>query len=171
MIFYVLTSAVPWGRCWNLSLNICLVPREVLKPEPERRGFQHLPTGPADVNASEKHVWSLLLRKTFFFRSKASGKVLQKVITCTYNDAVKHITYVPFENAASRAKTAIATVHFTDDVSFYDGRGMLIHKIAKLCINSMWLALLIHGFVLVKTWLLIACDTAFHAVIIFMNSF
>ena len=43
-----------------------------------------------------------------------------------------------FENAASRAKTnVIATVYFTDDdVSFYDGQGMLIHKTAKPCINS-----------------------------------
>ena len=36
------------------------------RPEPERRGFQYLPRGPADVNVSEKHVWSLLLHKTFF---------------------------------------------------------------------------------------------------------
>ena len=44
-------------------INICLAPREVLKPEPERRAFQHSPRGPADVNVSEKHVWSLLLHK------------------------------------------------------------------------------------------------------------
>ena len=49
---------------------------------------------------------------------------------CTYNGA---------ENAASRAKTnVIVTVHFTDDdVSFYDGPGMLVCKTAKPCINSM----------------------------------
>ena len=39
-----------------LCINICWAPREVLKSEPERRGFQHLPRGPADVNVSEKHV-------------------------------------------------------------------------------------------------------------------
>ena len=39
-----------------LCINICWFPREVLKPEPKRRGFQHLPRGPADVNVSEKHV-------------------------------------------------------------------------------------------------------------------
>ena len=41
-------------------------------------------------------------------------------------------------NAISRAKTnVIATVHVTvDDVSFYDGPGMLIRKTAKPCINS-----------------------------------
>ena len=42
---------------------------------------------------------------------------------------------------------------------------MLIRKTAKPCINSMWIALLIHGFVLIKTWLLIVCDTAFYTII------
>ena len=53
----------------------------------------------------------------------------------------------------SRAKTnIIATMHFTDDDdSFYDGPGMLICKPTKPCINSTCIALLIHGFVLVKT--------------------
>ena len=41
MFFYALTSAGP---------------REVLKHEPERRGFQPLPRCPADVNVSEKRV-------------------------------------------------------------------------------------------------------------------
>ena len=55
------------------------------------------------------------------------------------------------------------TMHVTDDdVSFCDGPGMLIRKNAKPYINSTWIALLIHGFVPVKTWLLIACDTAFY---------
>ena len=51
----------------------------------------------------------------------------------------KHVTCERFENAASRAKTnVIAAVHFTDDdVSFYDGPGMLILKTAEPCINSM----------------------------------
>ena len=39
-----------------LCINICWAPREVLKPEPEKGGFQHLPRGPADVNVSERHV-------------------------------------------------------------------------------------------------------------------
>ena len=39
-----------------LCINICWAPREMLKPEPERRGFQPLPRGPADVNVSEKHI-------------------------------------------------------------------------------------------------------------------
>ena len=57
-----------------------------------------------------------------------------------------------------------ASVHVTDDVSFCDGPGMLIRKTPKPCINSIWTALLIHGFLLVKSWLLIACNTAFYAI-------
>ena len=39
-----------------LCINICWAPREMLNPEPERRGFQPLLRGPADINVSEKHV-------------------------------------------------------------------------------------------------------------------
>ena len=76
--------------------------------------------------------------KTFFL-SQTLGKLLQKVLfTYTHNGAEKHVTCERFENAASRAKTnIIATVHFTDDdISIYDGPGMLIRQTAKLCINS-----------------------------------
>ena len=59
-----------------------------------------------------------------------------------------------------------AAVHATDaDVTFYDGPGMHIVKAAKQVYNSTWIALLKHGFVLVKTWLLIACGTGFYAII------
>ena len=37
-----------------LCINICLAPREALKAEPERRGFQPSRWGPVDVNASER---------------------------------------------------------------------------------------------------------------------
>ena len=60
----------------------------------------------------------------------------------------------------------LSTMHFIDDdVSFYDGPGILVRKSAKPCINSTWIALLIHGFVLVKTWLLKVCSTTFYAII------
>ena len=41
--------------CFSM-LNICWAAREMLKPEPDRRGFQPLPRCPADVNVSENHV-------------------------------------------------------------------------------------------------------------------
>ena len=123
MIFYALTSAGPRGRCYNQS---------------ERRGFQHLPRSPADVNVSEKHVWSLLLHKNIFSLENFGEIVSKLLFTYTYNGAEKLVTCESFENATSRAKTnVIATVHFTgDDISFDDGPGMLIRKTAKPCINS-----------------------------------
>ena len=58
-----------------------------------------------------------------------------------------------------------ATMHTTDaDVTFYDGPGMHTVKAAKQVYSSMWIALLKHRFVLVKTWLLIACSTGFYAI-------
>ena len=147
-----------------LCINICWAPRKVLKPEPERWGFQHHPRGQADVIVSEKHVWSLLLHKTFFSLENFGESFHKALFTCTYNGAENTL---PANVLKTPAKfNVIATVHFTDDdVSFNDDFGMLIRKTAKLGINSMWLALLIHGFVLVKTWLLIAYDTDFYAII------
>ena len=64
-----------------------------------------------------------------------------------------------------------AVVHATDaDVTSYDGPGMHIVKAAKQVYNSTWIALLKHGFVLVKTWLLIACGTGFYAIIYVLYS-
>ena len=37
-------------------INVCQVPREVLKTEAEGRGFQHLPRDLANVNVLENHV-------------------------------------------------------------------------------------------------------------------
>ena len=52
--------------------------------------------------------------------------------------ARENTTCERFENAAPRAKTnVIATEHFIEEeVSFYDGPGMLIRKTAKPYINS-----------------------------------
>ena len=56
-----------------------------------------------------------------------------------------------------------------DDISFCDGPGMLIRKTIQPCINGTRIALLIHGFVPVKTWLLIGCGKAFYAIIFIFN--
>ena len=54
-----------------------------------------------------------------------------------------------------------ATMHATDTgVSFYDGPGMHTVKAAKQVYNNTRIDLLKHGFVLVKTWLLIACSSS-----------
>ena len=102
-----------------------------------------------------------------FFARKLLRNYSKSSLTCNYNGAEKHITCERFENATSRAKTnVIATVYFTnDDVSFYYRPGMLIRKTAKPCINSTCIAVLINGFVLVKTRLFIACDNIHPTVI------
>ena len=128
--------------------------------------FQHIARGAQQMLMYPKSMLDRYYCIKHFFCSKPLEKLLQKVLfTCTYNGAEKQVTCQRFENTASRAKTNVtATVHFTDeDVSFYDGPGMLICKTAKPCINSTCTALLIHGFVPVKTWLLIARNTAFYA--------
>ena len=54
-------------------------------------------------------------------------------------------TQIPGQMITSfwRHKITFATVHITDDdVRFWDSPGMLIHKTAKPCINSMWISLL-----------------------------
>ena len=86
-----------------------------------------------------------------------------------------HVHCLCFENATSRANTNVmltsyfyvSTVYATDaDVTFYDGPGMHTVKAAKQVFNSTRIALLKHGFVLVKTWLLIACGRGFYAIIL-----
>ena len=42
-------------------INVCQVPREVLKTEAKGRGFQQLPRDLANINVLENNVWSLLL--------------------------------------------------------------------------------------------------------------
>ena len=44
-------------------INVCQVPREMLKTEAEGRDFQQLPRVLANVNTLENNVWSLLLHK------------------------------------------------------------------------------------------------------------
>ena len=91
-----------------------------------------------------------------------------------YNGVQKHEGFIGFENACHRAKTYVILTPI-NYVLFYAcycwccqflwRLSMRICKVQKPCINSTWIAWLIHGFSLVKTWLLIACHTAFYALI------
>ena len=96
----------------------------------------------------------------YFLRLKARGN--GTVTACVLK------TPLPGQIPTScwRHAFTFATVYATDaDVTFYDGPGMHTVKAAKQVYNSTWIALLKHGFVLVKTWLLIACGTGFYAII------
>ena len=71
-----------------------------------------------------------------------------------------------FQGKYQRYVFTFASMHATvADVIFYDGPGMHTVKEAKQVYNSTLIALLKYGFVLVKTWLLIACGTGFSAII------
>ena len=53
MIWYHFTIGIKHGiPC----INVCQVPREMLKTEAVGRGFQHLPRDRANVNVLENHV-------------------------------------------------------------------------------------------------------------------
>ena len=59
-----------FGTVWIIGIklgfpyiNICQVQREVLKNRGRRLRLLTLPEGPANVNALESHVWSLLLHR------------------------------------------------------------------------------------------------------------
>ena len=105
-----------------------------------------------------------------------------------YNGAKKHETFIGFENICSRATTyfiltSLDYINFCfkattyviltslDYINFYARYcwwrqilvrpRMCICKVQKPCINSQWIAWLIHGFLAVET-----CDTAFYAIII-----
>ena len=180
----------PISHLWHLSsntgikhdflcINICWTLREVLKPEPSAgpRGRCWNPSLKGDGFNTSRGAQQMLMYqksmfecyyciKTFFLLENVAEIASKSSFFLPYNGTEMHGTCTRFENTTFRAKTnAIATVHLTDDdISFYDGPGMLIRKTAKLCINSTWIALLIHGFVPVQTWLLIAYDTAFYAI-------
>ena len=55
-------------------INVCQVPREMLKTEAEGRGSQQLPRDLANVNALENNVGSLLLHK-FNYNAKNITKM------------------------------------------------------------------------------------------------
>ena len=149
-----------------LCINICWAPREVLKPEPER--------GPADINVSEKHVWSLLLHKNILSVENFGENAPKSSFSCTYNVQKGTLpanilkTPLPGQRLTSswRHKITFTSVHGTDgNVNFCDCPRMLVRKTPKPCITSMWIALLINGLVPVKTLLLTVSKTAFYAII------
>ena len=83
-------------RCW--------------KSEPERREFQLLLRGPANVSAQENHVWSLLLYKNTVWCTTTRNlwrKCTRKsVLSLAKNLQEWHVHCVCFENIASSANTS-----------------------------------------------------------------
>ena len=96
-----------------------------------------------------------------FCRLKTSVKLLRKVLFSV--PIMTRKSMLPaniLKTPLPGQRFMFATVHVTaNDIIFWNRPGMLIRKTSELCINSTWIALLIHGFVPVKTWQLIACDS------------
>ena len=76
-------------------INVCQVPREMLKTEAEGRGFQQLPRDLANVNALENNVWSLLLHK-FNHNAKKITKMAGHYFPPQRNYLADSYTHYPF---------------------------------------------------------------------------
>ena len=159
----------------------------MLKSEPERQGFQHLPRGPADVSGSgfntslgaqqmlmyQKSMFDCYYCiKTFFFARKTLNKLLQKVLFTCIIMAQKSILL------ANIFKMSLPGQWLTSSLLCTLLMMTSVFMMAPECLfikpqSCALTDLLIHGFVLVKTWLLIACNTPFYAIIFihFMTAF
>ena len=152
----------------------------MLKTEVEDRSFKLFPKDRANVNALENHAWSLLLHKNKLRYMKIRNLwrkwTRKSILSAAKRPRKWHVHCVCFENATSRANTNVmltSCFYVCYRARYWRWRHFLWRpwnaytvKAAKQVYNSTWIALLKHGFVLVKTWLLIACGTGFYAIIL-----
>ena len=89
---------------------------------------------------------------------------LKSILSAAQSPRKCHVHCMCFENATSRANTNVMSTSCFY-VCYRDGPGRQTVKAAKQVYNSTWIALLKHGFVLVQTWLLIACGIGFYAIL------
>ena len=122
------------------------------------------------------HIWSLLLHENTgrCTKTRHLWKKWTVNLYCLWLKTRGNGTFTVcvfwkrhFQGKYQRHVFTFATLHASDADVTYDGPGMhtITCKAAKQVYNSTWIALLKHGFVLVKTWLLIACGTGFYAII------
>ena len=124
------------------------------QPEPEKWDFRHHLWGSADVNASENHVWSLLLHKNILSKmlenaskSAVFSSPFCHRLSCYLCTFQKHCFQGKRYRYFDETKNfTFASVHvFNADVRFCDDRGMLISKTTWQFYNSIWISLLRHG--------------------------
>ena len=144
-----------WIKYGVSCINIRQVAWEVLKTEAGGRGFQHLPRDLANVNALKNHVRLLLLHKNW---KHLLLFALFLALFCFAFSLMSHERY--FHGLCSFWGRAVHTSWRQQ----FCGPGTSTLKVAKPCINSAWIDLLIHGFSPVNARLLITCDTAFYAI-------
>ena len=133
-------------------INICQVPWEVLKTE-------------------SQGTWRMLMHWKTMFDCYYCIKI---ATICYILHCILHYCVSPFHRCRVNA---ISTYYACSRAGQYTSRdgiilwpGMSILKVAQPCINSAWIALLIHGFLPVNARLLITCNSAFYAVIIFWST-
>ena len=168
--FHRVISQINDYRDQTWCINICWAPREVLKPEPERQGFQHLTRGTADVNVSERMFDRYYCIKTssFFFAPKLWRNCFK-----TFSLPVPIMTQISMLPAnvlkmplpGQRLMSSLLCTLLMMTSVFMTALECLFVKPQSRALTAL-IALLIHGFVLVQTWLLIACDTAFYAILL-----
>ena len=148
-----------------LCIKICWTPREVLKPEQKGEGC-NTSRGAQQILMYQKSMFDRYYCIKTFSRSKTLEKMFRKSLFLVYStlalkgtlpeNVLKTLLLGQRLKSCCHHEITFASVY---DVSFCVGSGMLIRKTAKRCINSTWIALLKHGLVPVKTWLLTAGDS------------
>ena len=143
MIFHALTFVRSHGRCW--------------KPRPKAAVFN-----------TSQGTWRMLMDwKTMFDRYYC----IKTENICYISRYFLHYFVSPFHRCRANA---ISTDYTRSGAGQYASRigsnsVATVRAYWKLrsrepCINSAWIALLIHGFSPVNARLLITCDTAFYAI-------
>ena len=159
-------------------INIRKVPREVLKisgkgrcwkPRAKPEVFQTLPRDLANVNEWQNHVWSLLHKFSENTANREDVRALYSLsLSLTYNVYLLARVFINMLDSGRGQVLMISRVDLKLSTCFAWRPGTSVNKVAKPCINSMWIVLLINGFLSVKTWLLITCGTSIYA-IVFIN--
>ena len=141
MVFHALTFARSRGRYW--------------KPRPEAMVF----------NISQGTWWMLMHCKNMFDRYYC----IKTENICYILHYFLHYFVSPFHPYFAKAISADYAHSRAGEYTSRNGSKSVAlvwsyWKLRKPCINSAWIALLIHSFSPVNAWLLITWDTAFYAI-------
>ena len=153
-----------------LFINICKSPMEVLKPEPEKRVFKHLPRV-QQMLMYPKGMFDRYYCIKYFFAQKLWRKLLQKVLlTCTFMARKRTLSVNVLKTPFPRQRLTsllLCTLLMMTSVCMMAPECLFVNQQSRGFTARKW-PCFIHGFVLIKTWLLIMCDTAFHVIIHFI---
>ena len=155
MIFYTLTSAGHWGRCWNPSLK-----GDGVSTRPER---------PADVNYQKSiYIWSLLLHKKHFIAQiiwRNSFKKLFFPLPLMARKSTLPANVLKTPLPGQRLTPSLLCTLLMMASVFMTAPECLFVKPQRRALTARELPCQYNVQVYApdKTWLLIACGTAFYA--------